>query len=103
MYKNQILPNRKSVLPIIFQYKTTKSRINCLAKFHDNRSRHSSNIEVIASSDLEAAVLVLLTAGIYKVRRSDDLRWNYILIVHIFSFKCKVALFYTIALHVSAI
>jgi hypothetical protein len=34
-------------------------------KLNDDRFRHSSNVEVITATILEAAVLVLLMGGIY--------------------------------------
>jgi hypothetical protein len=36
-------------------------------QFHEDQFRHSSNINVITSTIREAAVLVLLMGGIYKV------------------------------------
>jgi hypothetical protein len=39
------------------------------SKIHDDPLRHSSNVKVITSTILEAAVLVLLMGVIYEARR----------------------------------
>jgi hypothetical protein len=45
-------------------------------KFHDDRSRHSGYCRVIISIILGAAVLVILTGGIYELRLWDGLSWH---------------------------
>jgi hypothetical protein len=47
-------------------------------KLHDDRFRHSSNIEVITSKISEAAVLVLPMGDIYEVLCCDGRRWHHI-------------------------
>jgi hypothetical protein len=45
-------------------------------KFHKNWFGHSGNIQITTSAIWEATVLVLLTGGLYDVRRWNGLRWH---------------------------
>jgi hypothetical protein len=43
----------------------------------EDRFKHSSNVKVLTSTTRGATVLVLLTGGIYELRRWDGLRWHF--------------------------
>jgi hypothetical protein len=47
-----------------------------MAKFHDNRFRHSSNITIIAEQSERLSCLYYWTAGSYELHPYDGLRWH---------------------------